>query len=106
MKRVIGIVSLIMMVAFAPIAFTGCAGTGVGTVITDVQAWLNDPKNQVLIQEIAAAANILIGAFGAEHKAGATTRATVVGKLAADYPQVPAGALTKIAANPNAYVKK
>lgn len=106
MKRLIGIVSIVMMAAFAPIAFTGCAGTGVGTVITSAQAWLNDPKNQALIQEIAAAANILIGAFGGERHLGATTRATVTGKLAADYPNVPAGALAQIAKNPNAYLKK
>lgn len=106
MKKQLQIVSAIVALAFAPIAFTGCAGTGIGTVITSAQAWLNDPKNQALIQEIAAAANILIGAFTAEHKAGATTRATVVGKLAADYPNVPAGALAEIAKNPNAYTKK
>lgn len=106
MRKHIRIVSLIMALAFTPMVLTGCAGTGIGTVVTSAQAWLNDPKNQALIQEIAAAANILIGAFGGERHWGATTRATVTGKLAADYPNVPAGALALIAKNPNAYIKK
>ena len=105
MKRLIGIVSLIMAIAFTPMAFVGCGTTGVGTVITSAQTWLNDPKNQALINEIAAAANILIGAFGGAHNLSATTRATVTGKLATDYPNVPAGALAAIARNPHAYVK-
>ena len=102
MKRTISVLLTVAMLSLSAASFTSCSTTP--SVITNVQAWLNDPKNQALINEIAQAANILIGAFAG--KKSATTQATVVGKLAVSYPNVPAGALRQIAADPNAYIKK
>lgn len=104
MKKYISILLTAACLSLSTVTFTSCAGTGVGTVVTSAQAWLNDPKNQALIQEIAAAANILIGAFA--EKRGATTTTTVTGKLATQYPDVPAGAISTIAHNPKAYLKQ
>lgn len=105
MKKLMQTVMAVSLMAIATETLTSCAGTGGASVVTSVQTWLNDPKNQAIIQEIAAAANILIGAF-ANKSVSATQTATVTGKLAQDYPNVPAGALTTIAKNPAAYLKK
>lgn len=77
--------------------YTGCAS------MQTAQDWLNDPKNQALIQQIATTAITVIGMLGARE--GANTQATTVGKLSAEYPNVPAGALREIAAHPHTYAK-
>jgi hypothetical protein len=77
--------------------YTGCAS------MQTAQDWLNDPKNQALIGQIATTVITIVGALG--EKPTATTQATVVGKLSAQYPDVPAGALRTIAAQPRKYAK-
>jgi len=77
--------------------YAGCAS------MQTAQDWLNDPKNQALIQQIATTAITVIGMLGARE--GANTQATTVGALSAKYPNVPAGALRQIAAHPQTYAK-
>jgi hypothetical protein len=93
------------MLSLSASSFTSCTSTGgVSGTISSAQAWLNDPKNQAMINSIAQTAISLIGMFG---KRTATTDATVVGSIAKkpEYSTVPAGAIKAIAANPHAYIK-
>ncbi len=90
MKKIITILLL-------AVTLTSCATTS----LTSAQAWLNDPKNQQMISQIAQTAITLVTAFAAERNG----RVTAVGKLAETYPDVPAGAVAAIAKNPHAYVK-
>jgi hypothetical protein len=91
----------------AATSLTSCSSTGglggVTGAISSAQSWLADPKNQAMIQQIANDALSVATLFG---KHAQTTDATVVGKLAQKYPDVPAGAITQIAKNPTAYAKK
>jgi len=99
--KIIAILITAAMLSLSAVSFTSCANMS-GTVAT-AQGWLNDPKNQQLISDIASTAISVIGLLGA--KEGANTQATTVGKLSAKYPDVPAGALREIAAHPHAYAK-
>ena len=92
------------MLSLSTLSFTSCSNMGgVTGTITTAQAWLNDPANQAMINAIANTVIGLIGAFGSPKTAGA--RATITGKLAPEYPNVPAGALSEIAQNPYKYIK-
>jgi hypothetical protein len=78
--------------------YTGCAS------MQTAQGWLSDPKNQALIQQIATTAISILVGLGAREDS-TTAKANVVGKLSAQYPDVPAGALNQIAAQPRKYAK-
>lgn len=107
MKSIISLVlsTVLFISALACNSCTSTSGTGSGIsgAVSSAQSWLTDPKNIALIQQIAADAVSAAALFG---KRGATSNAAVVGNLASKYPDVPAGALAKIAANPDAYAKK
>jgi len=104
MKTITILLTAVMALMFS-FSVTSCSSLGqVGGVVTSAQSWLTDPKNQALIQEIAQAASILIGMVGENR--GVSSTATVVGKLAVRYPNVPAGALAQIVGNPKAYLKR
>lgn len=94
------------MLPLGGLALTSCSTTGgAAGAITSAQAWLNNPANQALINNIANTAITILSVFGSSEKKTATTHATVVGKLANQYPNVPAGALAEIAKNPSAYAR-
>lgn len=95
------IVTLLMAVLLplSTFTFTSCVTTDVTGAITSAQAWLNNPANQAMINTIANTAIAILSAFGG------TTNATVVGKLAEKYPDVPAGAVAAIAKNPKSYIR-
>jgi hypothetical protein len=104
MKNLIHSMVLVVLLATSSTTFISCANMGGASgVITSAQAWLNDPAHQA---EINAIANTIITIVGALGEKKATTNATVVGKVATQYPNVPAGAIVEIAKNPHAYVKK
>lgn len=100
--KIIQLLLAIVMLPLGTLNLTSCATTGVTGAVTSAQAWLNDPANQAMINAIAQTAITIIGAFGARE---GSTNATVTGKLAAKYPNVPAGALAEIAKHPHNYAR-
>lgn len=100
--KTIAILLSVAMLSLSTVSLTSCSSMGgVSGTITSAQAWLNDPKNQAMINAIANTAVAILSAFGAEK--GAASKTT--GKLAEKYPNVPAGALAQIAKDPKAYIK-
>jgi len=101
MKHIALLLAIVMFPLGGSLGLTSCQS--MGSAASSAQSWLSDPKNQQLISEIASTAITVIGFLGTRE--GPNTHATVVGKLAVKYPNVPSGALSQIAAHPVAYAK-